>query len=191
MCISWTVTIATMLLAGCTNPTNSQEAANVECPDELTQCDSDCVDLTANAEHCGSCENACGESGACTAGLCVDLSTDVVNCGAVGLACGSSQDCCDGECLDLGSDSDCAACGDACDDGTACDASQECSEATCYCESVCHCEECQLDGSLTAKDGESCAEAGFDLEEECTDDCRALGCGDLESYEGDCYDTVL
>ncbi|HEY6080481.1 MAG TPA: hypothetical protein VIW29_16825 [Polyangiaceae bacterium] len=42
-----------------------------ECPEELTACDQQCVDLSDNEDHCGSCGNACGAQESCQAGECV------------------------------------------------------------------------------------------------------------------------
>ncbi|RLB57929.1 MAG: hypothetical protein DRI34_06375, partial [Deltaproteobacteria bacterium] len=40
------------------------------CPDGLTDCGGECVDLGSDASHCGSCDNACGVDRVCVEGEC-------------------------------------------------------------------------------------------------------------------------
>lgn len=117
-----------------------------------------CVDLQMDANHCGSCDTACGGTAtcidggcACAGGLaacdsgCADLDSDPGNCGACGLGCGDlfclagecSTDCgtlaeCSGSCVDLMSNSNhCGACGRACGPGSSCvDGQCQCDSAT-------------------------------------------------------------
>jgi hypothetical protein len=107
----------------------------------------ECVSLTTDPLHCGSCETTCPpgapcENGACTcpSGLaacgvaCTDLATDASNCGSCGSSCGPGGRCeagscrcsagllpCAGTCVDVQSAADhCGACGAACPSGTVC-----------------------------------------------------------------------
>ncbi|MDH3199607.1 MAG: hypothetical protein OEM15_01815 [Myxococcales bacterium] len=117
-----------------------------------------CIDLQTNADHCGSCETACGGSAACVDGGCAcpnglavcdsgcaDLDSDPANCGACASGCGDLfclageclADCgalteCTGSCVDLTSESNhCGACGRACGPGSSCvDGQCQCGGAT-------------------------------------------------------------
>jgi hypothetical protein len=117
-----------------------------------------CIDLQADAQHCGSCGQACGGTAVCVDGGCacpgdlsacdsgcVDLASDPANCGSCGLGCGGlfclegscSSDCgelteCSGACVDLLNDSNhCGACGNACGPGASCfDGQCQCGNAT-------------------------------------------------------------
>lgn len=124
---------------------SSVESSCETCGGEL------CVDLTADAQHCGACDNACPESVACVVGACmcpgsmqvcgdacVDTQSDPQNCGACGEACdpgavcnaGSCEASCDpgleqcgGACVDTQSDPQhCGGCDSPCDPGQECDA---------------------------------------------------------------------
>jgi hypothetical protein len=44
-------------------------------------CDGVCVDLSRNAQHCGSCGRSCGDGGVCSMGVCAAI------CGLAGLPC--------------------------------------------------------------------------------------------------------
>ena len=41
------------------------------CPEGLTACNAECVDLDHDENHCGSCDNACAAQESCLAGECV------------------------------------------------------------------------------------------------------------------------
>jgi hypothetical protein len=73
-------------------------------PDGLTQCGSDCVNLLADHENCGSCGRSCPAMEYCNEGECVlecptgrvacsgyctDTLTDIFNCGACSSVCPS------------------------------------------------------------------------------------------------------
>ena len=83
------------------------------CALPLALCGSICVDLMANAEHCGDCSVVCPPNQVCSAGLCtstcdqglsqcgqgcVDLTTNLLNCGDCGVMCSEGQSCVDGLC---------------------------------------------------------------------------------------------
>jgi hypothetical protein len=117
-----------------------------------------CIDLQTNAQHCGSCGQACGGTAVCVDGGCacpgdlsacdsgcVDLGSDPANCGSCESGCGDwfclqgdcSADCgglteCSGACVDLLNHSNhCGACGNACDPGTSCfDGQCQCGSTT-------------------------------------------------------------
>jgi hypothetical protein len=86
------------------------------CPERLTKCGENCVDLNTDKQNCGQCENICPGmetciDGQCTlicpeeltncGGLCVDLETDEEHCGGCGNECLYGQECIDGVCADL------------------------------------------------------------------------------------------
>jgi len=68
-----------------------------DCPGEPA------VDFQADANHCGSCDNACEPGGSCIDGACcppgVDLMTDNDNCGSCGNACAGGTTCERGICF--------------------------------------------------------------------------------------------
>ena len=83
-------------LAGCMNAQ--------PCPGNLEVCNGACVDLAADPEHCGACDNAVAADLLCVGGepgcpqgdfqeltlcgdKCVDLLFDEDNCGACGVTC--------------------------------------------------------------------------------------------------------
>jgi hypothetical protein len=47
----------------------------------------ECVDLDTTANHCGTCNNACGTGLSCCAASCHDLTSDPNNCGACARSC--------------------------------------------------------------------------------------------------------
>jgi hypothetical protein len=109
------------LLAACAlsacgdNKSNEPKDKNeaLSCPSGLEVCGDDCVDLAANADHCGACGETCEDTevcsrGACAArcadglsecdGACVNLSADIRACGACGESCAAGERCVDGAC---------------------------------------------------------------------------------------------
>lgn len=83
------------------------------CRPGLGRCDGVCVDLRADAAHCGECGQACGDGelcqdGACVAGCagakqvcagaCVDVTSDSLHCGECGKLCPADELCLSGEC---------------------------------------------------------------------------------------------
>lgn len=71
-----------------------------------------CIDLTADANHCGECDNPCPDGVQCVTGECacpagtelcdggcVDTQTDPLHCGECGMACELGEVCSAGECV--------------------------------------------------------------------------------------------
>jgi len=99
-------------------------------------CSSACVDLQADAKHCGACGHACQGAETCCGGRCVDMRSDLEHCGGCGVACaGQLPGCCAGECKDLSRDNEnCGRCGAACGGalgGLLCSCRQEGGKARC------------------------------------------------------------
>ena len=84
------------------------------CSAPLVACDGACVDVTADAAHCGACGAACAVGQVCSGGRCqttcaagqtlceqscVDLTSNVLHCGACGAACLVGQRCSAGACV--------------------------------------------------------------------------------------------
>lgn len=127
------------------------------------------MDTDSNRDHCGGCDNACGEN-ACEAGSCV-------------LSCPGGQSACDGECVDTSSDVEhCGACGNACFDG------QLCAEGACVCPGATEaCSDECVDLSLDVRHCGSCNNACVERPNAEPPTCRDGGCVTicLEGY-GDC-----
>lgn len=81
------------------------------CPAGAAACNGACIDVTMDANNCGSCGKVCPSgttcsSGACTCAggktlcgsTCVDTQTDASNCGMCGNACVLGQSCNAGAC---------------------------------------------------------------------------------------------
>ena len=82
------------------------------CPAGQQICDSTCVDVLSNNDHCGACGAACGGGSVCTgaegcvcpggltfcAGSCVDVQTDSSHCGACGNFCVIGAECSGAQC---------------------------------------------------------------------------------------------
>jgi hypothetical protein len=108
-----------------------------------------CVDLDADTQHCGACDNACPAGVSCVAGdcscpagqelcgdVCLDTQADLQNCGGCDDACAPNKVCwmgvcadtcgdltaCGGGCVDTQTNPDhCGGCDNTCDMGNACD----------------------------------------------------------------------
>jgi hypothetical protein len=106
-----------------------------KCPPGTTLCFSQCVDVSSDPLHCGSCGAGCtgipgpGQEsvGLCVDGQCrercredadrcgdncTDLSSDPQHCGGCGKGCAPGQSCCGGECIHCGENGVC--CGGRC-----------------------------------------------------------------------------
>lgn len=84
-------------------PTDSGDSPNVPaCPEGTTLCNSTCVALESNPQHCGRCDRACATDERCIAGRCLpqctpdqtlcgttcrDLRRDVSHCGQCNSPC--------------------------------------------------------------------------------------------------------
>jgi len=92
------------------------------CPDDMSACWMECVDLMSDGENCGVCDIECRTDqecidGAChclpyltyCGGICVDTLTDPENCGICGIACDSGEQCVNGVCRCGGTGVDCGA----------------------------------------------------------------------------------
>lgn len=105
---------------------SKRKAGRCVCKRGLTKCGSTCVNTQINAQHCGACNNPCGEGETCDQGgcvcsggltlcgtTCVDTQTDKQHCGACDEPCGGTSTCQQGTCVSpLG----CPAGGNVCDD---------------------------------------------------------------------------
>lgn len=93
---------------------NEGDAGDEEtCPAGQDTCNEMCVDLTADAQHCGACDNSCPENSACDeaacqcsnpsqeicADTCVDTTTSNQHCGACDNPCSGGQLCIDSQCV--------------------------------------------------------------------------------------------
>lgn len=90
------------------------DSASPGCDAGLAVCSGVCVDMTSDANHCGSCTTVCTGTDRCVlgvcvprcapptvvcGGLCVDPQTDEFNCGSCGVVCVSGL-CNAGSCRD-------------------------------------------------------------------------------------------
>jgi len=125
-----------------------------ECPqdcDAASRCDGLCVDMSADPEHCGACDNSCDNEelcadGQCTCrpgltecdGDCVDLDSNPDHCGGCGDGCAGGEACYDGECVDAGSCGEQSPPGETC--GEACVTNFETNPLHCgACNESCSC----------------------------------------------------
>lgn len=111
---------------GCDEDREVCDAGACVCRPGLDRCGSTCVDLRADAAHCGDCTAACEaaaplcQASACVAacaaplvacgGACVDTRVDSLHCGECGERCKSDEVCMAGECRDFHALTECAAC---------------------------------------------------------------------------------
>ena len=63
----------------------------------LDSCDGYCVNLSADEDHCGSCNTACYSNEICCDGTCV-RSTSADTCGSCGYTCPAGKVCQNGDC---------------------------------------------------------------------------------------------
>lgn len=130
-----------VLMLGCLGCGN-----DASCPEGTTECQGSCVDLTTNEDHCGACDNACGDQESCTESLCaancplgfslcdgrcVDFQLDPDNCGGCANACPQYGTCRLGDCECPPGMSDCGGrCGDDTDGDGMCDDVDPCPDLT-------------------------------------------------------------
>lgn len=94
---------------GSTSSSSSTGEPAIVCRESERFCDDACVDVLANPEHCGTCEEICNEREECFEGACV-------------LACASTERRCDGECVDPATDlRHCGACNAPCPTDARCE----------------------------------------------------------------------
>ncbi|MBU1241256.1 hypothetical protein KKF84_21690 [Myxococcota bacterium] len=133
------------------------------CNDGETTCSGDCVVLTTDVAHCGSCTNACEVDEMCVNGQCIvpcqaplvlceatcaDLQTSTSYCGDCDTTCDNDQICVEGECV------------------TACEGNLE------YCDSGC--VDLATDNDNCGSCDVPCGTDGFCLEGECQPLCMEL-----------------
>jgi hypothetical protein len=78
---------------GASAESESESEGEVVCRDGLTACEGECVDLTADDEHCGACGHACKDpfgTGHCLEGAC----PSTIWCGGAGQGLDTCQDVC-------------------------------------------------------------------------------------------------
>lgn len=116
-CAVATVTIG-LLIGGCGGCTTEPEGngefeefeEGEECGTYEVVCGGRCLTVANNPDHCGECDQACGEEQACASGQCVASE----ECPGTTQACGR-------RCVDTSWEStDCGECGASCDDGQGC-----------------------------------------------------------------------
>jgi Stigma-specific protein, Stig1 len=97
------------------------------CDPGLVACGAACVDLDTNDEHCGGCDQPCGD-GDCLAGVCLyDQPT-----------CQAPLTACSGQCVDLyKDDNNCGECGNVCPPDWTCETNYCEFLGVCVCGDVC------------------------------------------------------
>jgi hypothetical protein len=74
----------------------------IQCAAPLVKCGNACIDVDANPQHCGKCNESCESGESCTAGECTK--------------CGAGQTRCKGRCVNTLIDpAHCGRCSRACD----------------------------------------------------------------------------
>ncbi|WP_437984165.1 MXAN_6577-like cysteine-rich protein [Sorangium sp. So ce117] len=181
---------ALLLAAGVVLAASCAESpsASSECAEGLSRCNGECVELQANAEHCGACGDACEAGQLCVKGRCSEGGGGEGGGGGIGTGvgggegCGEGQTDCSGECVNLETDlRNCGDCDVACAEGRVCaDGSCACAGDLTECEGACvdvrsdrrNCGECES----------SCAPAQLCVDGVCT--CPA----GLAACDGACAD---
>lgn len=114
--------LALALAVGCTQ--QLPDAPGLNCDAEsLTECDLACVDVNADARHCGACGVECVGGETCVMGRCE-------------LVCPDEQIICGGACINPQNNDQYCGARDDCDPGNqgeACDGGYSCVEGTCAC----------------------------------------------------------
>ncbi len=143
------------------------EAGLCTCPAGLVLCGTECVDLSVNTFHCGSCRRDCGSgdsqcvSGQCECGgsavqcgnQCVDLSTDVEHCGDCGNDCNNNETCVSGVCQGLTCEGGEVACQGACVDVSADERNCGGCQDSCFGGELCQSGQCVCNGGTCADIG--------------------------------------
>ena len=130
-----------VLAASCAE---SPEASG-ECADGLSRCNGECVELQANAEHCGACGEACEEGQLCVGGRCGEGGGGGEGGGDIGTGVGGGEECregqadCSGRCVNLETDPrNCGDCDVECAEGRVCaDGSCACAGDLTECDGAC------------------------------------------------------
>jgi hypothetical protein len=186
------------------------------CGGGATCCDGTCVDTDMHADHCGACGEGCGAGRDCCGGACVDTRVSTDHCGACHEGCDPGEACCTGECAaedspvcatcaedceDIGEqccfgscvdqesdESNCGACGNACDPGEICcggdcvvSNASNCGQGCNECDSGDLC----CAGSCVASNAANCNECG-NLCVAGTTCCGATGCKNLQNDPSNC-----
>lgn len=192
-------------------PAAGTSGASAACDPELSDCSGECVSLSTDSLHCGSCSNACGTGEVCTAGVCAcsgtltdcgdgctDTLSDPAHCGSCGMACTAPQVCSGGQCSST-CDATLTQCGQQCVDtqsdrqncggcGTVCSADQACNGGSCGCAGA-----LELCGSAcvdTQSDAANCGMCNSACPEGTS--CQGGTCecpGGLGLCSGSCIDT--
>lgn len=171
------------LLLSCSSKDGGDGLSEVPlCPPGEAPCGNACVNLLADAAHCGACDNPCGSGKVCEDGSCVPR-------------CHPSRKDCGGACFDLDSSDDhCGSCGSPCPEGMHCEAgSCVCDAGLELCDDVCvdtdaspeHCGAC---GVVCDADREclggvcTCSEGRQDCDGICVDvDSDPAHCGGCDA----------
>lgn len=141
------------------------------CPDGMSMCWMECVDLMSDSENCGRCCTVCDPGESCVSGQC--------RCGGTGPDCVDGENCCSDSCVDLGADeNNCGGC------GVVCDAGEACVSGVCRCGDV---------GTGCGGGLYCCVDSCVDLS---TDDSNCGGCGvgcdeGLSCCDGACVDVMI
>ncbi|HKO90317.1 MAG TPA: MXAN_6577-like cysteine-rich protein [Polyangiaceae bacterium] len=181
--------VGSVIGLGCGKADNEPEVAlttinGVACLDGAVACGDTCARLASSADHCGSCDNACGADAICDRGRCkptvdgcsaalllcgsdcVDTGKDREHCGSCTQTCPTDAECRSGSCECPGTLSPC---GDACVDtssdadhcgacGTSCFDTQSCIDGACQCPAGTElCGDTCVD---TSSDGRNCGSCG-------------------------------
>jgi hypothetical protein len=149
------------------------------CKSGFTDCNGKCKDLTTNKNHCGACNNDCGDGEFCCSGACI-------------AACAGGETCCNGACCTcpIGNEP----CGDTC-----CPPFETCCDGVCVdevhsnpdhcgtCGNICDEPRCCSNGRCVASfqsDEDNCGSCGFECMFEFT--CCSGTCRKLTTDEGHC-----
>lgn len=121
-------TVALLIVSACVG---DQAREHTQCPAGQSSCGASCVDTSLDPQHCGACDQPCGEGYLCSLGMCgteclggtlqcgdrcVDPMLDPAHCGRCDVACAAEEVCeqgtcgvgcgdglivCEGDCVDV------------------------------------------------------------------------------------------